>query len=449
MRPSYVSSIQGMVEKLYAQGHIVATECEYLVSPEDGRALFEFYVSGKCPHCGAPAGGGCCEECGRLNEGIGLVEPAATLGSRPLARKRVTRLVFPLSRHTERLRAFLDRAVMSTHLRALAEGLLEDGLPDVPVTHPHHWGLPCTVPGFEGQVISSWFEMGHSMLEGIREHGRRVGSPVSPEADAELVQFFGFDNGFYYALLYPLLYQLVDPGFEPPAVLVCNEFYLLDGLKFSTSRNHAIWVHEILETEPSDLVRFYLAHTRPESERTSFTVRAYEAFVSSELRERWQPWLADLGRRVRAYFGGVAPEPGLWTDVHERYYGELDTLLRRARASYEAHAFSTQMATRQLMELVHRARELAGAELPMAAVARRRDEYRTAIALELAAARALAQHVAPIMPMFAQRLWRALGLDGQVEVHGFDSQPTWVPAGARVALDDDLFGPARSRSQPD
>jgi methionyl-tRNA synthetase len=448
LRAPYVSLIQGMVKKLYAEGHVVAKACDYLVSPTDGRPLFEFYVSGKCPHCGSPAGGGCCEECGRLNEGIDLVDPVATLGGGPLTKKRITRLVLPLSQHADRIRALLDRMSMSTHLRSLAEGLLKYGLPDVPVTHPHHWGLPCTVAGFEDQVISTWFEMGHSMLEGYRQCRKSAGGSASdqnllpkmaPEAGIEIVQFFGFDNGFYYALLYPLLYQLVDPGCEPPAALVCNEFYLLDGLKFSTSRNHAVWVRDILETEPADLVRFYLAHTRPESARTSFTTSAYQAFVTGELRGDWQSWLRDLGQRVREHFAGVAPEPGLWTDAHQRYYRDIEALLQRTREGYQAPTFSTQTVTHQLLELVRRARDLGHAERPLSQVAGRRDEYRTAMALELASARALAEHVAPIMPVFAGRLWQALGLEGLVEAHGFDAHLTFVPTGTRVALDGPLF----------
>jgi methionyl-tRNA synthetase len=454
LRPDYVVQIQQMVARLYEQGHVVAQDFDYLVAPDHERALFEFYVSGRCPHCLAAAGGGCCEECGRLNEGSALIDAAATLTSQPdqaLRRRRVRRLVLPLSRHAQRVRELVDQIPMSTHLRSLAESLLAEGLPDVPVTHPDQpngpdqpdqpdqsrgWGLACTVPGFTDQVVSSWFEMSHSLRVGIEQCG------ATAAQRPEVVQFFGFDNGFYYALLYPLLSELVDPGAEPVTALLCNEFYLLDGLKFSTSRNHAVWVREILQTESADLVRFYLAYTSPTVARTSFSTDVYQAFVTEQLRGCWQSWLHDLGRRVEKQFAGRAPEAGLWSDRQHCCYRDLDGLLQRLRGGYQATTFSPQAVTRMLIELVRCAREFAIGEHALAALPQRRDEYRTAIALELAMVRALAQHVAPIMPDVARRLWRGLGFDGEVEVHGFGAQVSWVPAGHSIDLGGDLFSAA-------
>jgi methionyl-tRNA synthetase len=431
--PSYGSAIQRMVETLYQQGHIVAAETDYLVGPQDGRSLFEYFVSGRCPHCGASAGGGCCEECGRFNEGCSLLEPVATLGGEPRQRRAVRRLVLPLSRHAARLRELVLAMPMSTRLRCVAEAMLADGLPDVPVTHPHDFGIACPIPGFEDQRISTWFEMGHNMLWGA---DARAADPSRP---TEVVQFFGFDNGFYYALLYPLLYQLVDPGQAPPAALVCNEFYLLEGKKFSTSRDHAIWVNELLDTEPADLVRFALAHTRPEVERTSFSLPAYHHLVNNELRGTWSRWLRALGQRVATHFGGESPEPGLWTEDHRRVYRELEEMSQRLRERYGAAAFSTGAVTRELIALVHRTRLLAAAEAPLASWPGRRDFLRTAVALELAAARALAQGVAPIMPAFAQQLWSGLGLEGSVDAAGLPAELAWVPVGHRVVLAAEWF----------
>lgn len=441
--PDYVTLIQEMVTRLYDGGHIVAEECEYPTAATDGRHLYEFYIHGSCPYCGSPAGGGGCEECGRPNGGVDLVDPMATLGGE-VKRTTVRRLVVPLHRHADRLRAFLDRASMPTHVRSLVDRLLEDGVPNVPVTHPHHWGIPCPVAGFEGQVISTWFEMGHSLLAGIQQLARRKNWATSegflaPAGDARIVQFFGFDNAFYYTFLYPVLYQLVDPDFDPPATLVCNEFYLLDGLKFSTSRGHAIWVRDFLNEEPADLVRLYLAATRPEASRTSFSLNAYREFTNREPLGRWQSWFQDLHERLHAAFDGVAPEPGLWTDRQRDYYHRLDTLLRRTRPLYDAATFSPRSVTHNLMELVRMTTDFATGERHWAAVAQRRDEHRTALALELAAALGLAHYIAPIMPDLAEGLFAGLGVQGLALCRRFSDQVLWVPAGTSVDLSQDFF----------
>ncbi|WP_292156391.1 hypothetical protein [Mesorhizobium sp.] len=45
----------------------------------------------------------------------------------------------------------------------------------------------------------------------------------------QIVHFFGFDNSFYHALLYPALYAEVFSHWTPRIRYHLNEFYLLDG----------------------------------------------------------------------------------------------------------------------------------------------------------------------------------------------------------------------------
>ncbi|MGH3221774.1 MAG: class I tRNA ligase family protein, partial [Streptosporangiaceae bacterium] len=57
-----------------------------------------------------------------------------------------------------------------------------------------------------------------------------------------------------------------------------NELYLLDGQKFSTSRNHALWADEFLADEDRELVRLYLSWDRPDRYESNFTRESYLAF---------------------------------------------------------------------------------------------------------------------------------------------------------------------------
>ena len=91
-----------------------------------------------------------------------------------------------------------------------------------------------------------------------------------------------------------------------------NEFYTLDGLKFSTSRNHAIWADELLASEDPEIVRLYLAWDRPDRYQSDFTRPAFEAF-----RDRVAPMLDGSApaepHRGRARPGPVAARPGRGT----------------------------------------------------------------------------------------------------------------------------------------
>ena len=435
----YAEAIQEVFRTLHRAGVLVERETPCLRDPADKRYLFEFYVGGACPHCGAGAGGGGCEECGRPNDAHDLGDPQATLTGNAPVRDTVTRLVVPLAEHADRLKAWLETATLSPHLRALAEQALAEGLPDLPATHPHDWGIPCPVEGFEDQIISAWVELGHGALAALREHARRAGHPVhqdslTPADDPEIVQFFGFDNGYVYALLYPLLYAAADTSFTPPTTCIVNEFYLLDGLKFSTSRGHAIWVRDICAREPSDLVRFYVCHTRPEGMRTDFTEAGYRAFADDVLRGAWSEWLLDLHERLQKQKDGVAPDPGYWMHEHRDFMALLEQLTGEIRRGYTARTFSLRSATRALVRLVEATRVFAASQTHFAGVAKRSNELRTALALELAAARLLAQGVAPIMPRFAERLWQGLGQEGSPLDAGWPEGHGWVVGGTKVDL---------------
>jgi methionyl-tRNA synthetase len=299
------------------------------------------------------------------------------------------------------------------------------------------WGIPVPVPGAGHQRIYAWMEMCPGYLYGT---GRLLGGAGAGEGweavwrspDAQIVQFFGFDNAYFHAVLFPALLLAYDPGIRLPDVFVVNEFYLLDGKKFSTSRRHAVWGGEFLPRVPADLVRFYLAYDRPARRQTSFTLAEFRATVRAELLDGWEAWLGELGRRAEQEYGGRAPDPGSWTAAHRLFFDRVQGFIRTTEQAYQARTFAPDTAARTLCELVRSARELRAGEGYLRLTAARRDERRTAVALELLAARALAVLAAPLMPGFSTRLWAALGF-APAEGPRWESDPRFLPGGQTVS----------------
>jgi methionyl-tRNA synthetase len=93
-----------------------------------------------------------------------------------------------------------------------------------------------------------------------------------------LWHFNGIDNGFYFALFWPAVYLAAGVPADAIGGAQVNEFYTLDGEKFSTSRNHAIWANDFLSDEDVDIVRLYLAWDRPDRFASDFTLSAYRDF---------------------------------------------------------------------------------------------------------------------------------------------------------------------------
>jgi methionyl-tRNA synthetase len=434
--PHHVRFCQEFFARLHATGKLERRTSPALYCETCHRYLFEAHVSGDCPHCGHSSDGLACEDCARPNDCVDLVDPRCKQCHGTPGTRDVERLYFPLGAYESRLRAYLGSVTMPPHMRALCETMLAAGLPDIAVTHVADWGIPVPVAGFPDQVIYVWFEMCPGYLAATQQASETDDQlagweDVWKDPDAEIVQFFGFDNGYFHALLFPALLMAYDPSIRLPRTFVTNEFYLLDGEKFSSSREHAIWATDFAESQPADWVRFYLSLDRPQGRRTNFTMAAYQGTVQAQLSGLWMGWLADLARRVSDEFDGRAPVTATYTVEHRRFYRRLTKLIEQMEEALDWRTFSPPDATRVLGELVAAASSFGVSEASLAGIDSRRSDRRTAIALELAAARLLATLAAPVVPGLAGQLWRALGFPDEGS-RQWEAVPAFVPGGQDV-----------------
>jgi methionyl-tRNA synthetase len=433
---NYHVGLQQFFARLVKSGRAGPVPGPALFDGVTGDYLYEADLSGGCPTCAAGTYGYVCEECGVPNLCVDLAEPRSQRSEAPVRSAVITRLSLPLHEFRADVTAHHSLGRVPARLKHLAELAFQRGQFDMPLSHPSAWGVPPADSGTDGQVIWSYPEMAYGFLHGIGELGRRQGEDWSPDApgpDWKIVHFFGYDNSFYHSIMYPVLYRLAFPGWTPDIDYHVNEFYLLEEQKFSTSRRHAIWGKEILGPDSVDQVRFFLARIRPEGRRTNFRREDYEQVLTGILIGTWQDWLNDLGRRLEAGYGGVVPDAGLWTPEQTAFLARLAARLTAVTGSLGQDGFSLNQAADELAGLVTDARAFAARE---GAVPGWPDEARTAIALELAAAKLLADCAAPVMPRFAGRLAGALGLP---EPACWPETITLVPPGTRADLAGQVF----------
>lgn len=436
-------AVQEVFKALYERGELVEREVPTPFCPRCEEILVEHRVRGRCGRCDQPVTGNTCEECGWVNHGEEPRGAECTACGTPAEHRPHRRLLFPVARHAGRLREWYRRVEASTHLRSFCEEVLAEGPPELPVTQPGDWGIEVPVPGWEGERIYVWFEIAPRYLAYARHLSRNDGEGPEwsrwwNEPAARAVQFFGFDNSFYYGVSIPAVLLAFDPDIRLPDALVTNEFYRLDGQKFSTSRDHRILGRDLLAQVPVDAVRYHLAATGPEREQTNFTVEELRETCRRDLVDGLETWLGELAERVGERAGGLAPATGDWTPEHRRFLARLEGLWRDAGASYDARGFSPQRAVRTLAEIVREARRFGRGEVHWdRAASVRGEERRTALALELLAAKVFALTAAPILPGAACRIWRALGFtpDGQEgpAPGDWDGALDWVPAGHDVS----------------
>ncbi len=437
---NYTQDLQAFFSRVYASGKVSPQEGPALFDGETGQYLYEPYVSGRCPTCAAPAGGNICEECGEPNFCSDLVEPRASITGNEPREGTITRYTLPLHEMRDYINEHHHLGRVPSRMRELAHRVLRRERLDMAITHPAEWGVaPTEEDAPDGQVIWVWADLGFNFLHNIQKLGRKIGEDWradAPQADWKIVHFLGYDNTFYHSMFIPSLYRLAYPDWAPDVDYHVNEFYELESSKFSTSRRHAIWGKDVLGPHSVDAVRFHLARTRPEGRRTNFTADAYDATVNDTLVGTWQRWLNDLGARVEKNYGGIAPDAGNWTPEQSGFLSRLGARLTELTGSLGQDQFSLNHAAEALNGIVEDTISFSRREGDTAQIETWTKETRTAIALELAAAKLLACGAAPVMPRFAGRLAAALGMPMPSE---WPRIVTLVTPGTRVDLSRQVF----------
>jgi methionyl-tRNA synthetase len=448
--PTYPAALGAFFARLAAAPQVRPREGRALFDGETGRYLFEADVTGRCPTCGNSTGGNVCEACREPNLCVDLVDPRAC-GSEATPREgAVVRYSVPLHELRTQVEEHHRLGRVPATIKELADRVFRRDRIDVAVTHPADWGVPVPAPqpGTDGQIIWSWLDYAFSILHSIEALGGRLGQDWrsdAPRPDWKIVHFLGSDGSFFHPILIPALYKLAHPDWNPDIDYHVNEFYLLEGSKFSTSRHHVIWGKDILTPQSVDGVRLYLALTRPEGRQTNFELAAYEAFVQDTLVDTWQGWLHELGARVAARHDGRAPDAGIWTPEHTAFFARLNTRLSALTGSLGQDGFSLNQAAAALAGIVEDVTAFARRERPLADVPGWADEARTGVALELAAAQLLAAVSAPVMPRFAARLAAALGGATTTE---WPRMVTLVKPGTAVDLAGQVFFGGQPESAP-
>lgn len=276
----YREGVAGLLDLLVTSKAALVEEVVLARCGGCGATLHHAYVTGACQVCGAASGGGTCEACGAFTTAASLRNarcgrcggvPVAMLAEVPVLR---------LEAYRDSLTQTWATAVLPSRVRSLIGYYLQAGLPDVPLAYPTDWGIEFG-PG--GHRIDVWVEMGLGLLDRVAgaldPAARSPGERIRAWREAgPCWHFLGIDNAFYFSVLFPALFAGagVAPGWL--GGLVVNEFYRLNGRKFSTSRGHAVWAHEFLTEKNAALARLFLSWDRPDREESDFTQPLYEEF---------------------------------------------------------------------------------------------------------------------------------------------------------------------------
>ena len=366
----YRETVRRFVTALHAAGRFRTKVVRLPYAQRAGMFLYDGLVSGTCPVCLNGSCGGVCEACGHPNNFDELLAPRSTLDpDDPVTHRDRKILVLPMEEYRERLTVYYAarEGRWRPHAMQLIRELLAKPLPDVPVTFPGSWGLPAPFQETPGQVLYPWIEAMPASIYSTWWSAAQLGECTGEvdehwraAHDAEVVYFHGFDNVYHWGLMDLVFLMAHGERYVTPESNVCNEFYDLDGEKFSTSRGHLIWTADLVDQVPRDLVRFYLALTAPEFQRTNFSMDAMRGVLARRLVGPWNA-LADA---LSLALVGVNTSTPLPTSAAGRHRAEA--MARRFRLCYELPSFSVTRAAETVAAQLGRLGSVAAASGAMA-----------------------------------------------------------------------------------
>ncbi|QKZ19970.1 class I tRNA ligase family protein [Streptomyces chartreusis] len=339
----YRATVLQFFTRLHETGRLRERTVRLPYAQESGRYLYDGLMTGSCPVCLTGSAGGVCEGCGHPNNADELLGARSVLEpDSPVTTREVTILVLPMEEYRERLTSYFDERLgrWRPHAAQLVRELLARPLPEIPVTVPGDWGIAAPFPETPGQILYPWVEAMPAVMYSTWWSADRRGERTEAvdelwraDSGTELVYFHGFDNVYHWGLLDLVLLMAHGDRYVLPEANISNEFYDLEGEKFSTSRNHLIWSADLLAEVPRDLVRFYLALTAPEFQRTDFSTAALTEVTERRLIGPWNRLAEALDALAPAGAGSPLPTTATGRD---RAAG----IIERFRLTYELDGFN-------------------------------------------------------------------------------------------------------------
>ncbi|MGW1600630.1 class I tRNA ligase family protein [Streptomyces eurythermus] len=415
--PEHADRIRELFARLAASPAVKEETRETAYCPACDLSLHQAFARGRCAHCGAASDGEICEACGRPGEARELLDVRCRVCGTQAVTRPEQALWLDLDAYAGRLRDYLRDCFTAPDLQALAERLLDEGLPPYRLGRTGTWGVALA----DGQALDAWADLALTFLDAARTEAERHGP-------AKITLFLGYDNSFYYAVLLPVLAFATGLAEFLPAAFVTNQFLHLGDAKFSTSRGHAVWAADALAAAGPDAVRLALLREAPEGRVTRITPERAGRLTQDPLYRGAQDWLGGFASLTGRGDGRV-PGTGAWTDTHREFYRYLNLATRQLDGLLLPESFSARGYVGQLESFVTRCAEFRATEEALRGVASLAEEARTSLALEYLAAKVFAALAWPVMPELAQRTWDWLGLPAQPVR---EADWTFLPAGSPV-----------------
>ena len=335
---------QDFFKVLDEKGHFTKETSQQYYDQEFQQFLADRYITGICPNCGHEnAYGDQCENCGTALSPTDLKAPKSTLSGKTPIMKETSHWYLPMERHEEWLKDWIQEGTLEgvqqhdpkkwrNQVVGQCMSWIDNGLRPRAMTRDLDWGVKVPVVGGDGKVLYVWLDAPIGYISATKQWAADNDKNWKDywTGDRKLIHFIGKDNIVFHAIIFPILLKAHE-GFVLPDNVPAYEFLNLEGDKFSTSRNWAVWLHEYIEAYPDkmDELKYVLTSIAPETKDSEFTWKEYQTRVNSELADILGNFVNRALVLTNKYYDGAVPEQGNVTANDQKILDEVAAIPQR------------------------------------------------------------------------------------------------------------------------
>lgn len=403
--------------KLNSNGKFVEETTEQYFDEEFQQFLADRYITGECPKChNANAYGDQCEKCGTDLSPTELINPISTLSGKTPVLKSTSHWFLPMDRHESWLRPWIKDGMLdgvqqhdpkAWRNQVIGQSLswIDSGLHSRAMTRDLDWGVKVPLEGADGKVLYVWLDAPIGYISATKQWAMDTNRNWEDywKGDTKLIHFIGKDNIVFHAIIFPIL--LKDHGdFILPDNVPAYEFLNLEGDKFSTSRNWAVWLHEYLERYPEkmDELKYTLTAIAPESKDSEFTWKEFQTRVNSELADILGNFVNRALVLTQKYYDGIVPELGELTASDREVLQEIERF--PAKIEKLIYAYKLRDAQTEVMNLARLGNKYLAENEPWKLFKTDPKRVETILHIALQITANLALMLEPFLPTTASKL---------------------------------------------
>lgn len=404
---------------LYEKGEFVEKFSEQYYDEEFNQFLADRYITGTCPNCSSEgAYGDQCEKCGTSLSPTDLINPKSTLSGKTPILKETKHWYLPLDKYQPWLEKWLiegKKDVLKSNVFGQCSSWLKSGLQPRSMTRDLDWGVDVPLAEAEGKKLYVWLDapIGYISatkqwaLDNNRNWEDYWKKKPNAEDESTLIHFIGKDNIVFHCIIFPAILHAHGEYILPENV-PANEFLNLEGDKLSTSRNHAVWLHEYLEEFPGkqDELRYVLTSILPETSDSEFIWKDFQARVNNEL-------VAILGNFVNRvmvlshkYFEGKVLKGSAYNETDASVFDELSKFPASIEQSISNYRFREAMS--QFMNAARLGNKYLADEEPWKLIKEDPERVKTVLNVATQIVANLAVLAQPFLPKSASKLFEML-----------------------------------------